>query len=465
MNQLLTFLLLLAASGVFAQKKMEHVIDSKIFGTERKVTVYLPQEYVADTVKKLPLPVAYLFDGQFEPYFTMVSGMMDYYTQTNNGVPMILVSVHTSNRWEEFIPEPEIDRIHPFTYSTKLTHFLNEELFSFIDSSYRTTDFKLGIGHSLGGSFLLCEAFKENSPFGAIIAASPNTNLQGMTQLIPDYLDKNPTMTTFFYITGGDTDQMELDFLRTTLQIDSTINSRSAAYPDWNFRKYDQSNHMETFPKTFNDGYLLFSERWNITKKDVLLMKGLQDTELEKEIKRSFARKAVVRRSEMAFSLRNVLDIQAVAEIKQDYRTAFDISTIALQLLETDSTVPKADREKLLPRIMEKRDYFNFMDYCTKARKAADQKDYQTAAKEYLQAFKINLIRGTFSERCNSVEIFAQVGNTEEAFKQIELLANRFELRGSESMTGNSALNVLHKDKRWKKYMKILDENKKLPFE
>lgn len=68
-------------------------------------------------------------------------------------------------------------------------------------------------------------------------------------------------------------------------------------------------------------------------------------------------------------------------------------------------------------------------------------------------------------ERINAVEVFAQVGKTEEAFKQLELLANHFELRGSEIMTGNTALNSLHKDKRWKKYMKILDENRLKAFE
>jgi predicted alpha/beta superfamily hydrolase len=463
MKRLLTFLLFLTTSGVFAQKKMEHVIDSKVFGTERKITVYLPKEYVDDTVKKLPLPVAYLFDGQFEPYFTMVSGMMDYYIQTNNGVPMILVSVHTDNRWEEFIPEP--DPNNPLNYSTKLTGFLEKELFPFVNANYRTTDFKLGIGHSLGGSFLLCEAFKKNSPFGAIIAASPNTNLHGMTEMIPDYLDKNPSMTTFFYITGGDTDQMELDFLRTTLQIDSTILSRKAKTPDWNFRKYDHSNHMETFPKTFNDGYLLFSERWNITVADLILLKGLQNAALEQELKKCFARKAIVRRSEMTFSFRNVYRTQVAAELNSDFRTAFDISTLSLQVLETDSTVPQADKDDMRPYIIRRRDYYNFKDFCTKAQKAAEQKDYQTAAQEYQRAFDLNLMQGTYSERMNAVEVFALAGKTEEAFKQLELLANYFELRGSESMTGNTMLNSLHKDKRWKKYMKILDENTKIPFE
>ena len=465
MNRFLIFLFLIFSPEVFSQKQFEHLIDSKIFGYERKITVYLPTEYTDDTIRKFPLPVAYLFDGQFAPYITMVSGMMEYYIQTNNGVPMILVAVHTDNRWEEFIPEPGIDPGKKMSYSTKLTDFLEQELFQFVDSNYRTTDFKLGIGHSLGGSFLLCEAFKKNSPFGAIIAASPNTNLQGMTQMIPEYLHEFPDMTTYFYITGGDTDQMELDFLKTTLEIDSAITSKKTGYPDWNFRKYTHANHMETFPKTFNDGYLLFSEKWNVTTNDLVAMKGLQDAQLEAEIRTCFHRKSVLRHEEVAYSFRNVLKTQGVAEDNLDYRTAFNISILSLKLLETDSSVPKKDQEDLAPRLKEKQLYYNFMDICSIAQKASDRKDYQVAAQEYLRAFEINLIRGTFYQRINSLESFAQTGNTEAAFKQIELLANRFEVRGSETLTENPLLAPLHKDKRWKKYIRILEENKLKPLE
>lgn len=457
MNHFLTLLSIFSFFGTFAQKRVEHTLPSTIFGLERKITVYLPKEYVADSIHDFP--VAYLFDGQFEPYLTMVSGMMEYYSQTNSSVALILVSVHTENRFEEFIPEPKTGPDGKTTYSTPLTEFLEKELYPFVDAHYRASDFKLGIGHSLGGTFLLYEAFKEHSPFGAIIAASPNTTLNEMTRTIPEYLEKHPEMTTFFYVTGGDTDQMELDFLQTSTRIDSAITARKSAFPDWNFRKYAHSNHMETFPKTFNDGFLLFSEKWNLTPHDLLSLKDLQDAKLEQEIKKSFERKSVIRQAAMPYSFRNVLRLQGIAEINADYETAYRISALSLKLLDTDSTVPQKDREELLPRVTEKRAYYRFFAICDSAQQAMNRKDYQTAAETYLRAFELNVLRGTFYMRISSLEAFAQSGNKEAAFKQIDLLANHFGMVGSSSLTGNPLLTPLHKDKRWNKYMKILDEN------
>lgn len=464
MNRLLSLLFLLSFQNMFAQEQTEHTISSKVFDTDRKITVYLPAEYLLDTVGKFP--VAYLFDGQSEHYLKMVSGMMEYYNQTNLCTGLVIVAVHTEDRFGEFVPEPKTDSVnHKTTYSTKLTDFLDQELFPFIDSNYRTTRFRMGIGHSLGGTFLLYEAFKENSPFGAVIAASPNTNIPGMTQMIPEYLDKHPDMNTFFYITGGDTDQMELDFLKTTMQIDSSIKARNSASLDWNFRKYEHSNHMETFPKTFNDGYLLFVERWKTTSKDFAAMKGLQDEALEKEVKKLLAKKAAHQRTEMPYTFREVLIAQRQAEMVNEYQTASNISGLLIRLLETDSTVPKDDKEGMSQWLKEKQLYLKFRDICGQAQSALDRKDYKLAAQEYARAFELNIIRGTFSERINSLDAFAQTGNTEAAFKQLDLLANLFKLRGSESIVDDPLLEPLHKDKRWDKYLKILEENKKLKYE
>lgn len=464
MKQLFTLLFLFSFHGIFAQKQAEHLIHSKIFGHDRKITVYLPEEYLLDTLNKFP--VAYLFDGQSEPYLKMVSGMMEYYNQTNLCQSFIIVAVHTEDRFEEFMPEPKTDLNNKTSYSTRLTESLEQEIFPLVDSAYRTTDFKMGIGHSLGGTFLLYEAFKENSPFAAIIAASPNTNLNEMSKMVPKYLAESPEMTTFFYVTGGDTDQMELDFLRTTMQIDSSIAARNSEFPDWNFRKYEHANHMETFPKTFNDGYLLFQEKWKITATDLVLMHGLQDSLLEQEIKRCLHRKSITRKVEMPYSLKTVLNhVQAAAELNEDYGTAFNISTLSLKLLEADSTIPQKDKDDLSVRIEDKRVYYNFNDICNTALVASNRKDYSLAAQEYVRAFEIGLIRGTYYQRINSLTAFAQTGNTEEAFKQIELLANRFELRGSSALTENPLLSPLHSDKRWKKYVKILDENAKKGWE
>ncbi|WP_343631695.1 alpha/beta hydrolase-fold protein [Fluviicola sp.] len=463
MKHLLSLLFLLFVNSIFAQEQIEHLLKSKVFGTERKVTVYLPAEYLLDQEGKFP--VAYLFDGQFEPYLKMVSGMMEYYSQTNLCNSLVIVAVHTTDRFGEFVPEPKTDANQKTTYSTKLTDFLEQELFQFIDSAYRTTRFKLGIGHSLGGTFLLYEAFKPDSPFGAIIAASPNTNMEGMTKMIPEYLDKHPEMNTFFYVTGGDTDQMELDFLRTTMQIDSSIKARNSGSLDWNFRKYEHSNHMETFPKTFNDGYLLFVQHWKSISNDFSTLKGLQGPALEEAVKKLLAKTAANERTEMPYSFREVSGMQRRAEMSNEYQLASNICGLLIPMVETGAAFSKEEKEGMIQWLKEKQLFLRFQDICNNAQIALDRKDYKLAAQEYSRAFDMNIIRGTFAPRLKSLEAFAQSGNTEAAFKQLDLLANHYQLRGSSSLRENALLSPLHKDKRWNKYLKILDENTKLKAE
>jgi predicted alpha/beta superfamily hydrolase len=458
MNRLLILSFLFFANGVTAQQRAGHVIPSKAFGSDRKITVHLPPSYAEDSTRAFP--VAYLFDGQFEPYLAMVSGMMDYYSQTNDGVEMIIVAVHTDDRFEEFVPEAKTDPDDRKTYSTRLTESLEEEVFPFVSSHYRTTDFKLGIGHSLGGTFLLYEAFRDHSPFAAIIAASPNTTVNDMTKMIPQYLDQAPEMTTFLYITGGDTDLMEEAFLNSTMQIDSAISARKAVYPDWNFQQYVHANHMETFPQTFNDGYLLFSQKWNLSERDLDAFKGLKGQLLEQEIVNCFHRKSITRKKEVPYSFKNLSTLQWIAAQAYDFETAFAISDLTLRLLETDSTLAK-DKEVLLAELQNKRDYYHFKIIASGAVQASFRKEYAFAAQEFLRAFDLNVLRGTYIERIQSLGALAQTGNIEEAFKQIELLANFFELQGNGSLTGNPLLTPLHKDKRWNKYMKILEENAK----
>ena len=452
------FLLLTTLS--FGQKRVEHVLHSKVFEGDRKITVCLPKGYEDENLYKFP--VAYLFDGQFEPYLTMVSGITDYYSQSGFELEMIIVSVPSENRFAEFIPEPKADSLTPTAYSTKLTTFLAEELFPFIDSaySYRTTPLKIGIGHSLGATFLLNEAFRENSPFGAIIAASPNTTVPGMATMIPAFIETHPETTTFLFVTTGDADETEKMFLPTTLRIDSALSAQKSKSLDWNFRKYDGATHVGTFPRTFNDGYLLLSARWNISPDDLARFKGLEGAPLEEEIRKCFKRKSILRKSEMLYSRRGLLSLQTIAAYAGDYATAYNINTLSLLELEKD-TINAQNKKVIKEDLMAKHGLYNFQAICANAREAFERKEYKLAADEYMRAFRTGVIVGTFVQRIDALDALVLAGNKEEAFRQIELLANTFGLQGSWTLTENPVLMPLHNDRRWSKYVKILDENLK----
>ena len=86
--------LLIACTPASAQPQangepIKHIIESKAFGTEREVDVFLPAAYFGDDSTR-SFVTAYVFDAQFEPYFTMVSSIMSYYATAGEGIPMIV---------------------------------------------------------------------------------------------------------------------------------------------------------------------------------------------------------------------------------------------------------------------------------------------------------------------------------------------------------------------------------------
>ena len=178
-KQILLFSFFSISTLSFSQSKsLNYIFDSDVFNGERTISVFTPESYNSgDSAKKFN--VAYLFDGQFQPYFSIVSSVMSYYEQTNEGLPLIIVGIHTfdDNRWAEFVPLCEGEQTENIEEADKLSYFLRKEVIPLIESKYRTTNFKIGIGHSLGGTFVINEIIKDSSLFNAVIAVSPNLTI------------------------------------------------------------------------------------------------------------------------------------------------------------------------------------------------------------------------------------------------------------------------------------------------
>ena len=260
MKQLLLISILSISCFTFSQSKSEsvdYIFDSEIFQEERTISVFIPEAYnSSDSTAKYN--VAYLFDGQFQPYFSMISSIMSYYEQTNEGVPLIIVSIHTTNRWGEFVPLCEEEKTENIEGADKLSLFLKNEVIPLIESNYRTTNFKIGIGHSLGGTFVINEIIKDNSLFNAVIAVSPNLTMcnQQIIKKAKEFYIANLDNRRFIYTTAGTVGDMENNFRESLVQLDSITTKMHLKKMYWNYEVQDGHNHMTTFVPTFDAGYL-----------------------------------------------------------------------------------------------------------------------------------------------------------------------------------------------------------------
>ena len=439
-------------------KTINHTINSKIFGKERKIDVYLPEQYVADSTGKMI--VAYVFDGQFPPYFKMTTAINDYYTLSGTTtLPMIIVGIHTEERWTEFTPEiMKNDTLYEPT--NQLMKHLEQEVFPFIEKKYRAEKFRLGIGHSLGGTFVLYSIFKENPLFHGIIAASPNMVMNGDEDLVKlgkNFLQKHPENNTFVHVESGTEGNMEQGFTQSIQHFDSIVKHNNFAKFDWSYTKIEKGNHMTTFVPCLSNGLIALNTKWNVSEEERNKIKIADSNALEKQLTSYFQNLENFAKIPLKLTVKNVRLLNKNFVDAGDYETAYKLSKFAYQLCDTDNSLEDktATKNELKDIIV----WHHFMSLTIKAKKESELKNYQVAKQLYDQAFKLGVLRGTFPQRIECLDAFAMCNDKEGAFEQLCLLAEYFQLKGSRSFINNPNLVSLHKDKRWKKYIKIIDTN------
>ncbi|KZN45832.1 alpha/beta hydrolase [Pseudoalteromonas luteoviolacea] len=155
----------------------EHTISSSTLGEERTVWVILPEGYNAPENSDKQYPVIYTTDGENLQYLT---GHNMWFLQRSNMLPeAILVAINTRHhRVRDLTPtEPKNSPIPVATgQSHQLKAFIKDEVIPFIDNTYRTGDFRVLSGHSLGGLFTITSLLSEHMQplFKGYVAIDPS---------------------------------------------------------------------------------------------------------------------------------------------------------------------------------------------------------------------------------------------------------------------------------------------------
>jgi len=378
------------------------------------------------------------------------------------GVPLIVVGIHTEDRWNEFAPIPANDQNGQNEGSNQLHNFLADEVFPLIDSSYRTTNFRIGVGHSLGGTFVVDEALQEPSIFQAVIAASPNLtmNEEQVLATANSFYAQHRDNRRFLFIRGGNDGETEQLFSPTTARLDSITKQFSLPDMTWDFKILNGKDHMTTFIPTFDNGYRALSARMQLSNDALLDLANDTSVGIVKQIELFYARSSRLTGDPVTLSASQLNDYGYSLFQSEKYAAAHEVYEHAAELLEAD--VPSDKNAKLKISITEGLKRTTMYKLSGEAQKLANEHRYKEAAKLYDQAFSIDLIRVTHPIRIMSVPVYAQVGEFDHAFEQLDLLAHTFKLGGNEEFINDPLCDPLHKNKRWKKLMTDLDNNKAL---
>lgn len=181
MKKILLFVFFFAISSV-GQNIVTKKVKSTVLNQKREILIYEPVEMSIKPESRFE--VIYVFDAQSRNYFDFVHSSAQFIKGQHKafiivGIISPLDEAKKQSRNTDFLPVAQ----HPETkadyqgYSggaDKFMHFLNEEIFPFIEKEYRVFPERIAIGHSNGGTFITYCLLNQPEMFNAYIAVSPN---------------------------------------------------------------------------------------------------------------------------------------------------------------------------------------------------------------------------------------------------------------------------------------------------
>ena len=169
---------------VFTQGQVtkEIIIHSKELNADRKIWINTPAFY---DLGKDSLHLLFLLDGNNRSLFEYTVAAKRFIE--GNSVDLsdfkapesVIVGIEQAeDRWEDFG-----DSIH----SAQFLSFMENELLPYVTSHYRTVNYKILAGHSLGARFAINTLLNKPGLFNAVIAASPAFSQKATKQVLAKF--------------------------------------------------------------------------------------------------------------------------------------------------------------------------------------------------------------------------------------------------------------------------------------
>lgn len=170
----LLIIVFLSGTNIFAQDVSigkRDKVHSEILQEDREFSVYFPPSY--NTAVNQKYPVLYILDGDYN--FQYVAGFLELQGAISEIIPeMILVAISGkgTNEYRKNC-KPKIDGVEDSGNAEEMTSFIEKELIPYVNKNYKTADYKILGGHSVGGIFVINAAINHPNLFNDYIAISP----------------------------------------------------------------------------------------------------------------------------------------------------------------------------------------------------------------------------------------------------------------------------------------------------
>ena len=307
----------------FGQISYDEIGSAKLNST-RRLKIKLPKNYDADSDLKYPLIIVFDGDYLFEP----VSGQVDFQTYFDDMPGSIIVGIVQG---EQRFYDGYTDEVTglPIESGFRFHEFIAKELIPYLDANYKTSKFRVAVGHDLMGNFINSFLFQEQQVFQAYVSISPDFQGETQSQLPArlNYLNSD----VFYYMATSDKDIRAIR--NTVLDVNESINTLDNQNLTYYFDDFEGDSHYtlvtsaisRAFDKIF-DIYKPLREKE--LKEKVLPFEGTLDdyiTDRYKRIEKLFGIEKPITEQELE-------KIAKVAQEREDLESLYKIGKLSQKL-------------------------------------------------------------------------------------------------------------------------------------
>ena len=180
-------------------------LHSAVLGEDREILVSTPAGYEAGRGR---YPVFYVLDAR--ALFLQAVADTRFLAERGMAPAMIVIGVTTSaNRTRDLTPPTttasDLEEYPTAGGADRFRRFLVSELRPFVEGRYRTEDYRVLVGWSLGGLFAVHTLLEEPGSFDAYVAISPSLwwNGEAESAAADRLFTPGGTLKKFLYLTHG----------------------------------------------------------------------------------------------------------------------------------------------------------------------------------------------------------------------------------------------------------------------
>ncbi|MCJ7582171.1 MAG: alpha/beta hydrolase-fold protein [Candidatus Aminicenantes bacterium] len=228
-------------------------MHSKILEKDIQLSVHAPDDYDRTEGR---YPVLYTFQTHFAQVSGAVKNLYDY------GLTPNIIVVSIDNYEYGYLSPTKIESDPNSGQADQFLQFFKEELFTFIDSKYRTHPYRIVFSNSWGAMFAVYAVLVKPDIFHAAIASVPWIPFDEENRFMINHVEKFLSSTDYHNILymAMDNESVILPDLETFLGVLGKIPKQGLK---WEYHYWPEEDHTSTPYRSLYSGLRTIFKGWN----------------------------------------------------------------------------------------------------------------------------------------------------------------------------------------------------------